>query len=159
MGTGYYIFMAVMGCLMVVAACYENAEKEKRKQRVQAAKQWNGVSIGLSKPVVWSILGEPHKVVQLGEQEMWGFGPTDRDGTILFIAGKVAGYNKPAILSPMADDSESSTPLSSCPGQTDLSETPTTTQQERSQESSLAAIIIIAIVAALMFVIFLLSSE
>jgi hypothetical protein len=153
MGTGFYIFMAIMGCLMVVANYYENAEKEKREQRTRAAKQWNGVSVGLTKPLVRSLLGEPHKILQLGEQEIWGYGPTDQDGTILFIDGKVVGYSKPAILSPTTDDGQPPALPSPSSWQPSDPGAPPKTQQDYDQVSLWAILIVLGVVGALIFVI------
>ena len=80
--------------IFVIAIWYDYAQKQQ-KEKEESANKWNSITIGMSEESVIRILGKPHRVWQAGTAEIWGYGPTDSDGEIRFINGKVMAYQKP----------------------------------------------------------------
>lgn len=73
-----------------------NQYEENKKKKKQALQKWDTITTGMSKDEVIGKLGKPHRVLQVGMQEAWGFGPTDSDGAIMFVDGKITAYRKPS---------------------------------------------------------------
>ena len=87
-------FPVILIVVFVIAILVDNAEKQK-KQKEEVAKKWDLIANGMSREEVTKRLGNPHRAWQAGTAEIWGYGPTDSDGEIKFINGKVIAYQKP----------------------------------------------------------------
>ena len=88
---GIPIFFIILGLIWVLA---DNAEKQQ-KEKEETARKWGAIRIGIGKDAVIRRLGKPHQVWQAGEAEIWGYGPSDSDGQIKFLSGKIIDYKKP----------------------------------------------------------------
>ena len=80
--------------LMIIWACAQNAQN-KQEEKEETAKKWDTITIGMTKNAVIRRLGKPHRVWQAGEAEILDYGPSDSDGQIRFLSGKVIAYQKP----------------------------------------------------------------
>ncbi len=88
---GIPVALIVIGVILV----FSNYAEEQQKKNEQIAKKWDAIYIGMTKDEVIMSLGKPHREWQAGEAEILGFGPSDSDGQIRFLTGKVIAYQKP----------------------------------------------------------------
>lgn len=92
--------------LIIIVALAENAQKKQKEKEEITKKQqkeieeigrkWDAINTGMNKEEVLMRLGKPNRVVEMGAEEAWGYGPSKSDGEILFVAGRVVGYQKPS---------------------------------------------------------------
>ena len=76
-------------------ACSSYADQQRRENE-QIAERWDAITIGMGVKDVFQILGRPNWVVKMGAEEAWGYGPDKSDGEILFVEGRVVGYQRPS---------------------------------------------------------------
>ncbi len=81
--------------LIVVWVC-SNYSNQQQKEREQIARKWNSIATGMSREEVLRRLGKPNRLVEMGAQEAWGYGPNISDGQIFFVEDIVVGFQKPS---------------------------------------------------------------
>lgn len=81
--------------IFVILIWSDYAQKQQ-KEKEELAKKWDAISTGMIKEDVFGRLGKPNRVVEMGAQEAWGYGPSKSDGEIAFIEGRVVGFQKPS---------------------------------------------------------------
>lgn len=89
---GIPIFIIVLFAIMIL----NNYAQEQKKQKEEITHKWDAITIGMDVKDVFERLGKPNRVVKMGVQEAWGYGPNKSDGEIMFVEGKVIGYQKPS---------------------------------------------------------------
>lgn len=96
----FFIFLFVIAILQDYAQKQEK-QKEEATQKLRAiieeiTQRWDAITVGMSVGDVLELLGKPSRIVKMGTQEAWGYGPNSSDGEILFIDGRVVGFQKPS---------------------------------------------------------------
>jgi hypothetical protein len=81
--------------IVVIWVCSNYAEKQQ-KEKKEIAKKWDAIVIGMGVEDVFERLGKPNRVVEMGAQEAWGYGPNSSDGEIMFVEGEIVGFQKPS---------------------------------------------------------------
>jgi len=81
--------------LIVIWAC-SNYSNQQQKEKEQIAKKWDAITTGMCREEVLDRLGKPNRLVEMGAQEAWGYGPNSSDGEIVFVEDRVAGFQKPS---------------------------------------------------------------
>lgn len=85
--------VVVIVMALIWAASSYSGEQEKERKRI--AERWDAITVGMGVEDVFARLGKPNRVVKMGAEEAWGYGPNRSDGEILFVEGRVVGYQKP----------------------------------------------------------------
>ena len=85
--------VVVIVMALIWAASSYSGEQEKERKRI--AERWDAITVGMGAEDVFARLGKPNRVVKMGAEEAWGYGPNRSDGEILFVEGRVVGYQKP----------------------------------------------------------------
>jgi hypothetical protein len=81
---------------LIVIWAWSNYSDQQQKEKEQIAGKWNSIAIGMSREEVLGRLGKPHRLVEMGVQEAWGYGPNNSDGLIFFVEDQVVGFQKPS---------------------------------------------------------------
>jgi hypothetical protein len=81
--------------LIVIRALSEYSDQQQ-KEKEQIANRWDAIAPGMTKREVLRRLGKPNRLVQVGAQEAWGYGPNSSDGEIFFVDEQVVGFQKPS---------------------------------------------------------------
>jgi len=89
---GIPVFLIVI----FVIWAWSNYSDEQQKEKGQIARKWDGITTEMSREDVLGRLGKPIRLVEVGVQEAWGYGPRSSDGEIMFVEGRVVGYRKPS---------------------------------------------------------------
>lgn len=85
----------VLFIIFIAYLAWANYTEQEKKKKEESTKKWGAIHIGMVKDEVIRSLGKPHREWQAGEAEILGFGPSDSDGQITFLSGKVIAYQKP----------------------------------------------------------------
>ena len=90
----FIIFIIVIWVCSTLSDYSDQLQKEKE----QIAKKWDAIATGMTKKEVLRRLGKPIRLVEMGVQEAWGYGPNSSDGEIFFIDEQVVGFQKPSCM-------------------------------------------------------------
>lgn len=91
MGASFWLIYVVIAVICIIASFYDKQKEDKEKLQ----QHWVGIKIGMNKSEVEKLLGNPHAAVKIDELEAWRYGPTDNDGEIRFLDGKVVAFTRP----------------------------------------------------------------
>ncbi len=81
---------------LIAIWAWESYSDQQQKEKKQIARKWNAIAIGMSKEDVLRRLGKPNRLVEIGVQKAWGYGPDNSDGLIFFVEDQVVGFQKPS---------------------------------------------------------------
>jgi hypothetical protein len=89
---GIPVIFVVLFAILVL----KNYAQEQQKEKEEITQKWDAINIGMGVKDVFEQLGKPNRVAKMGVQEAWGYGPNRSDGEIMFVEGRVVGYQKPS---------------------------------------------------------------